>query len=104
MPIPTNPDILRAVHTAYTTDLGLPEEWTDDQREEFIRTEAGKITWMARARAETLAEAGIRHWAQRNRQMPDPLTQSALRIASRAQAVHQVLSGELYELIAVDDD
>lgn len=104
MPLPTNPDILRAVHAVYTTDLALPEEWTTDQRTEFIRDEADKITWMARAQAETLAETSIRRWAQCNRKTPDSLTQSVLRTAARAQAVRQVLSGELYELIAVDDD
>ena len=36
MPPPVDPAIHRAVQTIYTTDLGLPEEWTDAQRAEFI--------------------------------------------------------------------
>ena len=51
MPPPVDPAVHRAVQTVYTTDLGLPEEWTEAQRADFIDAEVDKITWMARADA-----------------------------------------------------
>ncbi len=105
MPPGVDPDILHAVQTVYTSDLELPQEWTDAQRAGFIDAEADKMTWMARAHAATLADLSIRDWTRRNHgQIPDPVTQSALRTEARAQAVRQVLSTELYELIVTDDD
>ena len=72
---------------------------------EFIRDEADRITWMARAHAATLGDLSIRDWTCRHHgQMPDPLTQTALRTEARAQAVRQVLSTELYELIPTEVD
>ena len=105
MPPPADPAVHRAVQTVYTTDLGLPEEWTDAQRADFIDAEVDKITWMARADAATLGERSIHDWARRHGgQLPNLSTQTALRAQARAQAVRQVLSTELYELIEADDD
>lgn len=105
MPPPLDRAIHRAVQTVYTTDLGLPEEWTDAQRADFVAAEADKVTWMARADAATLGEHSIHDWARRHGgQLPDLSTQTALRAQARAQAVRQVLSTELYELIADTDD
>ncbi|GAT11682.1 hypothetical protein H7I77_00095 [Mycolicibacterium novocastrense] len=36
MPPGVDPAIRRVVHTVYSTDLGLPEDWTATQRAEFI--------------------------------------------------------------------
>jgi hypothetical protein len=99
-----DPDILHAVQTVYTTDLGLPEEWTNAQRTEFIDAEADKITWMARAQAATFCDRSIHDWTRRHGGPPSPSTQTALRIEARTQAVRQVLSTELYELIIDTDD
>lgn len=105
MPPPVDPAVHRAVQTVYTTDLGLPEEWTDAQRTEFIDAEVDKITWMARAHAETFGDRSIHDWTRRHDgQPPDLSTQTTLRTQARAQAVRQVLSTELYELIEADDD
>jgi hypothetical protein len=38
-----DPELLTAVQTVYSTDLGLPEEWTEPHRTEFITAEAAKI-------------------------------------------------------------
>ena len=46
MPPPVDPAIHRAVQTVYTTNLGLPEEWTQAHRADFIDAEVDKITWM----------------------------------------------------------
>lgn len=100
MPPPVDPAIRGAVQTVYTTELRLPEEWTDAQRAQFIDEEAAKITWMARATAATLGERRIHDWAPRHGdRSPDQSTQTALRTQARADAIREVLSTELYELI-----
>lgn len=106
MPPPVDPAIHHAVQTVYTTDLGLPKEWTDAQRTEFIDDEADKITWMARADAADLGDRSIHDWAARRHggQLPNPSTQTALRAQARADAVRQALGTELYELIPTEDD
>jgi hypothetical protein len=104
MPPPVDPAIHRAVQTVYTTNLGLPEEWTQAHRADFIDAEVDKITWMARATAATLGERSIQDWTRRHGgHLPNLSTQGALRAQARAQAVRQVLSTELYELI-IDPD
>ncbi|WP_333893235.1 hypothetical protein [Mycolicibacterium gadium] len=103
IPLETDPGILHAVKAVYTTDLGLPYDWTYAQRAEFIEYEADKITWMVRAQASTLGDQSIEQWTRRHDgRAPDPMVQSALRTAARAQALHIVLNTELYELIASD--
>lgn len=105
MPLETDPSILHAVKTVYTTDLGLPDDWTDAQRADFILAEAEKITWMVRAEASTLGDQSIEQWTRRHDgRAPDPRVRTALRIAARAQALHIVLNTELYELIASDTE
>jgi hypothetical protein len=99
-----DPEILQAVQTVYSTDLGLPEEWTESQRTEFITAEASKISSMAASMAETLWEQAITAWShQRNGQTPNHATKVALLEAARTQAAQTVLNNELYELIAVDE-
>lgn len=105
MPLEIDPSILHAVKTVYTTDLGLPHDWTNAQRAIFIIAEADKITWMVRAQASTLGDQSIEKWTRRHDgRAPDPRVRSALRIAARAQALHIVLNTELYELIASDTE
>ena len=99
-----DPEILTAVQTVYSTDLGLPEEWTDPQRTEFITAEAAKISSMAASMAETLWEQAITAWSRhRNGQTPSHATKVALLEAARKQAAQTVLNNELYELIATDE-
>lgn len=100
-----DPEILKAVQTVYTTDLGLPEEWTPTQRTEFITAEADKISSMTASMAETLWEQAITAWSRNhNGQTPNHATKVALLEAAQAQAANTVLNTELYELIATDDD
>jgi hypothetical protein len=99
-----DPEILKAVQTVYSTDLGLPEEWTDPQRTEFITAEATKISAMAASMAETLWEQAITAWSHhRNGQTPSHATKVTLLEAARKQAAQTVLNNELYELIATDE-
>ncbi|WP_015057048.1 MULTISPECIES: hypothetical protein [Mycobacterium ulcerans group] len=99
-----NPEILKAVQTVYSTDLGLPEEWTPAQRMEFLTAEADKISSMAASMAETLWEQAITAWTRsRNGQTPNHATKVALLGDARAQVVTRVLNSELYELIETEE-
>ena len=104
MPLDIDPNILSAVQSVYTTDLGLPDDWTDARRAEFIEAEAGKITWMVRAQASTLGDQSVEQWTRRHGGNPNSSVQNALRIAARTEALQIVLDTELYELIASDTD
>lgn len=103
MPLETDPSILHAVKTVYTTDLGLPDDWTDAQRADFILAEAEKITWMVRAEASTLGDQSIEEWSRKSGgRTPDRALGDSLRANARAEALTRVLNTELYELITSD--
>lgn len=104
MPLEIAPKILSAVRSVYTTDLGLPEDWTDAQRAEFIDAEAGQITWMVQAKASTLGEQTVEQWTRRHGARPNSNVKNELRIAARAEALEIVMNNELYELIPSDTD
>lgn len=99
-----DPEILKAVQTVYSTDLGLPEEWTPEQRDQFLMAEADKISSMASSMAEELWEKAIAVWSRnRNGKTPNHATKVALLEAARAQAAQTVLNNELYDLIETDE-
>lgn len=100
-----DPEILKAVQTVYSTDLSLPEEWSPQQREQFLMSEADKISSMASSMAEELWEQAITVWSRnRNGKTPNHATKVALLEAARAQAAKTVLNNELYEPIETDED
>ncbi|BDX31549.1 hypothetical protein TUM20985_20960 [Mycobacterium antarcticum] len=103
MPLETDPKILSAVHEVYTTDLGLPDDWTAPQRAEFIADEAEKITWMVWAEAGTTGERSIQDWTRRSGgRAPDRAVRGTLMAEARIQAITYVLNTELYEQITTD--
>ncbi|KUH91851.1 hypothetical protein AU187_04315 [Mycobacterium sp. IS-1556] len=100
-----DPEILKAVQTVYSTELSLPEEWTPEQRTDFLTAEADKISSMAASMAEELWEKAIAAWSrQRNGQTPNHATKVALLESARAQAAQTVLNNELYDLIETDEN
>ena len=104
MPLETDPTILGAVQKVYTTDLGLPEDWTDARRADFIADEAEKITWMVWAEAGTTGDLHIKDWCRRSGgHAPDQAVRSTLMAEARIQALTSVLNTELYGLIISDD-
>ncbi|QFS94757.1 hypothetical protein FIV07_28680 (plasmid) [Mycobacterium sp. THAF192] len=99
-----DPEILKAVQTVYSTDLSLPEEWTQERRNQFLTAEADKISSMAASMAEELWEKALAAWSrQRHGQTPNHATKVALLQAARAQAAQTVLNNELYDLIETDE-
>lgn len=104
MPLGIDPDILSAVRTVYSTDLGLPDDWTTARRAEFMAAEAEKISWMVRALASTLGRQNVANWSRRSRgSAPGAAVRAELTAQARTQALDSVLSTELYELIASDE-
>jgi hypothetical protein len=98
-----DPAILTAVQTVYSSDLGLPPDWTPQQRTAFLSAEAEKISAMAASMAEELWEQAIAVWTHTRGRTPDHATKVALLESARAQAARTVLHRELYELIATDE-
>lgn len=104
MPLHIDSTILNIVQSVYTTDLGLPDDWPDARRTEFIEAEAGKITWMVWSQASTLADENVEKWARQHGARPNSFVRDALRNAAQDAAYHAVLNTELFELIAEDTD
>ncbi|MCH9731734.1 MAG: hypothetical protein K0U84_18990 [Actinomycetia bacterium] len=99
-----DPQILKAVQTAYSTDLSLPEDWTPEQRETFMMTEADDISSMTASLAEELWEEAITSWKCRHKgETPNHATKVSLLEAARGQAAQRVLNNELYELITTEE-
>lgn len=104
MPLATDSSILRAVEKVYTTDLRLPDEWTDAQRAAFLNDEAETITWMVWAQAGTLGDRSVEDWTRRSGgHAPDRALRDKLMARARVEALTSVLSTELYELVPPDD-
>jgi hypothetical protein len=101
MPLETDPKILSAVETVYSTDLGLPEDWTDAQRSLFIADEAEVITWMVCAEAGTLGDRSVQEWTRRSGgRAPDHAERTVLMAEARRQALERVLHTQLYEQVS----
>ena len=105
MPLVADPEVLSTVEAVYSSDLGLPEDWTHSRRADFLNAEAEKITWMVRAQAGTIGDELIDQWTQQNGIPPSLETQRRMFGAARTKALHAILRSELYELIdfGVDD-
>ncbi len=99
MPLATDPQILNAVQEVYTTDLALPEDWTEPQRAAFIAEEAEVITWMVCAEAGTIGDRNVDEWARRNGHAPDDALRATLMAKARQLAYESVLDRQLYEQI-----
>lgn len=100
MPLETDPTILSAVDTVYSTELGLPEDWNDAQRSSFIAHEAEVITWMVCAEAGTIGDRSVQEWTRRSGgRVPDHAERIVLIAEARRQALERVLRTQLYEQV-----
>lgn len=99
------PQIQKAVHRVYSTDLSLPPEWAEQQRHQYLDEEADKISEMVLSTATTLNQQAIAQWHRRHpHQRLDSATTEALSKQAYLAAMRQVLSTELYELIPSLED
>lgn len=99
------PQIRQAVHRVYATDLSLPPEWAEQQRQQYLDEEADKISEMVLSTAATMSQQAITLWHRTHPdQKLDSVTTEALSREAYLAAMRQVLSTELYELIPSLDE
>ncbi len=100
----TSPEIQNIVETAYANHLELPQEWTPQQRQDFLDSEASRISVQVDDLAAELAAATIKQWTENKGQHPDYMTTVGIHNTARLQAKEIVLSQELYSLIPEEPD
>jgi len=98
-------EIRQIVARTWTDYIGVPQEWSSEQTEEFFTEEATRMAdRIARMQAEAQLVV-IRQWRNAHHgNQPDYLTQVGLINAARAQCQEIVLSEELYEQIPEEQD
>ncbi len=98
-------EIRQIVARTWTDYIGVPQEWSSEQTEEFFTEEATRMAdRIARMQAETQLVV-IRQWRNAHHgNQPDYLTQVGLINSARAQCQEIVLSEELYEQIPEEQD
>jgi len=98
-------EIRQIVARTWREHIGVPQEWSSEQTEEFFTEEATRMAdRIARMQAEAQLVV-IRQWRDAHHgNQPDYLTQVGLINAARAQCQEIVLSEELYEQIPEEQD
>jgi len=98
-------EIRQIVARTWMEYIGVPQEWSGEQTEEFFTEEATRMAdRIARMQAEAQLVV-IRQWRNAHHgNQPDYLTQVGLINAARAQCQEIVLSEELYEQIPEEQD
>ena len=98
-------EIRQIVARTWKEHIGVPQEWSTEQTEEFFTAEATRMAdRISRMQAEQQLVV-IRQWRHaHNGDQPDYLTQVGLINSARAQCQEIVLSQELYEQIPDDLD
>jgi hypothetical protein len=100
----SSPEIRQILHTVYTEHLQLPPEWTPGQRQEFLETEAAKISYQIAELAVEMSAQAVTDWTSRHGEHPDYLTKVGLINSATASAKEIVLNQELYEMIPEPQD
>jgi hypothetical protein len=100
----SSPEIRQILHTVYTEHLQLPPEWTPAQRQEFLETEAAKISYQIAELAAEMSAQTVTDWTSRHGEHPDYLTKVGLINSATASAKEIVLNQELYEMIPEPQD
>jgi len=98
-------EIRQIVARTWREHIGVPQEWSSEQAEEFFTEEATRMAdRIARMQAEAQLVV-IRQWRNAHHgNQPDYLTQVGLINAARAQCQEIVLSEELYEQVPEEDE
>lgn len=100
----TSPEIRQIVEQVHRDHLGLPGDWTSQQQETFLESEAARISRQVAELADDLGNSAVKDWASQHGQAPDFPTHRALLNTARASAMEIVLNQELYELIPDQED
>ncbi len=98
-------EIRQIVARTWREHIGVPQEWSSEQTEEFFTEEATRMAdRIARMQAEAQLVV-IRQWREAHHgNQPDYLTQVGLINSARAQCQEIVLSEDLYEQIPEEQD
>jgi len=98
-------EIRQIVARTWREYIGVPQEWSREQTEEFFTEEATRMAdRISRMQAEAQLVV-IRQWREaHNGNQPDYLTQVGLINSARAQCQEIVLSEELYEQVPEDSE
>lgn len=98
-------EIHQIVCRVYATSLSLPPEWSPQQREEFLESEATRMTDRVADLEDHLSSHAINEWRRtHNGEFPDLFTKMGMINNSRLQAMEVVLNNELYELIPPEEE
>lgn len=90
----------QAVNDVYHRQLGLPQEWTPEQRELFLNLVTARLDNQASELATRLGEDAISQWrAINDGQFPDFTTTVGLRETALQNAREAIVRQELYALI-----
>lgn len=89
----------QAVNEVYSRWLDLPQDWTPQQRDRFLREETARLDRLAAQMADELAASSIQEWTARQGQHPDYLTTVKLRQTALQNAREAVVRQELYDQI-----
>lgn len=99
MQVLTQEPIAAVVERVWTTDIGMPENWTPEQRQAYLAEQTARI--------ETLIDEAVpgqgplvEQYRKTHGTAPDYLTKVTLINQARAQAREVILDQELYSLIS----
>ena len=93
-------EIHQIVCRVYKNFLSLPEQWSPEQRAEFLENEATRMSDRVADLEDHMASHAINEWRRtHDGEFPDFFTKVGMINNSRLQAMEVVLSNELYELI-----
>lgn len=89
----------QVVNEVYRQWLELPQDWTPQHKDRFLREETARLDRLAAQMADDLAASSIREWAARHGQHPDYQTTVKLRQTALQNAREAVVRQELYDQI-----
>lgn len=93
-----------AVAEVYGQWLAMPTEWTDDQRETFIRIWAERLEYEAGNLAMDIKDTAVRAWREQHGHQPDFLTNVRINETSLQNAREAVVRERLYDRIPLTED
>lgn len=92
------------VETTWRTHIGLPQDWTPAEIEEFLAAQTASICAQIDHRSAAMQPQTLRQWRTTHGMEPDYLTTVGLLNSARQSVTEQVLTEMLYDLIPPQPD
>lgn len=107
-PMPPTPEpipeaIRQIVATTWRQTIGLPQEWTEPEKQAFLEQEADRIATLIENQMDGQGPL-VRQWWTEHGQAPDYPTTVALIEQARRTITETVLQNELFDQITTDPD